>query len=158
MDSEEQDIVVTGEVDTGPSAADYSRGRWDGSDVTETEIEWLYRSKRIPKDVACRIPRDERMPVPEPGEVVVFTAHFARGLGLPASNFFRSFLNFYELQQHHLPGNAIFHLSSIVSLCNSGRVCTTSRLILFRIRRCRFLSRSFSAARALWFLVRRART
>jgi hypothetical protein len=66
MDSKEQDIVVTKEIDTGPSAADYSLGRWDGSDVTNAEIEWLYRSRRIPKDVACQIPRDERMPVPEP--------------------------------------------------------------------------------------------
>jgi hypothetical protein len=67
MDSKEQDIVVTKEIDTGLSAPDYSRGSWDSSDVTDAEIEWLYRSRRIPKDVACRIPRDERMPVTETG-------------------------------------------------------------------------------------------
>jgi hypothetical protein len=85
MDSEEQEqeIVVTEEVEAGPSAADYSRGRWDGSDVTEAEIEWLYRCRCIPEGVACWIPYDELVPAPEPGEVVVFTAHFARGLGLP---------------------------------------------------------------------------
>ncbi|KAK1611581.1 hypothetical protein QYE76_035254 [Lolium multiflorum] len=38
-------------------------------------------------------------------------AHFERGFGLPASPFFRSFLDFYKLQPHHLPGNAIFYLS-----------------------------------------------
>jgi hypothetical protein len=54
-------------------------------------------------------------PAPEPGESVVFAAHFERGFGLPASDFFRRFLDFYELQPHHLPGNAIFYISSLVS-------------------------------------------
>jgi hypothetical protein len=39
--------------------------------------------------------------VPRPGEYVVFSAHFERGLGLPALDFFRRFLDFYEL--HLLP-------------------------------------------------------
>jgi hypothetical protein len=60
-------------------------------------------------------PRDEREPKVEPGEVVVLTAHFVCGLGLPASDFFRRFLDFYQLLPHHLPGNAIFYLSSFVS-------------------------------------------
>jgi hypothetical protein len=51
----------------------------------------------------------------ELGEVVVFTAHFVRGFGLPASDFFRCFLNFYKLRPHHLPGNAVFYLSAFVS-------------------------------------------
>jgi hypothetical protein len=62
-----------------------------------------------------RIPGEELEPAPEAGEVVVFAAHFERGFGLLASNFFREFLDFYELQPHHLPGNAIFYLSSYVS-------------------------------------------
>ncbi|KAK1645178.1 hypothetical protein QYE76_062983 [Lolium multiflorum] len=82
-----------------------------GSNVTEYEIDWLYRSRRIPEGVTCRIPGDEIEPEPQPGEHVVFLAHFERGFGLPASPFFREFLNFYELQPHHLPGNAIFYLS-----------------------------------------------
>ncbi|KAK1660747.1 hypothetical protein QYE76_048906 [Lolium multiflorum] len=82
-----------------------------GSNVTEYEIDWLYRSRRIPEGVTCRLPGDEIVPEPQPGEHVVFLAHFERGFGLPASPFFREFLNFYELQPHHLPGNAIFYLS-----------------------------------------------
>ncbi|KAM0901505.1 hypothetical protein ACQ4PT_019952 [Festuca glaucescens] len=103
------------EEEAGPSSAAYSRGRWRGSDVTEAEIEWLYRSRRIPEGVTCRIPKGELEPVVRPGERVVFTAHFERGFGLPASDFFWRFLNFYKLQPHHLPGNAIFYLSSFVS-------------------------------------------
>ncbi|KAM0829463.1 hypothetical protein ACQ4PT_066867 [Festuca glaucescens] len=101
--------------DAGPNLAAYTRGAWKGSDVSQTEIDWLYRSRRIPEEVFCRIPGKEREPTPEPGEVVVFTAHFERGFGLPASDFFRRFLDFYELQPHHLPANAIFYLSSFVS-------------------------------------------
>jgi hypothetical protein len=82
-----------------------------GSNVTQYEIDWLYRSRRIPEGVTCRLPGDEIEPVLEPGEHVVFLAHFERGFGLPASPFFRKFLDFYELQPHHLPGNAIFYLS-----------------------------------------------
>ena len=89
------------EQETGPSSAAYSRGRWRGSDVTEAEIDWLYRSRRILEGVTCRIPGDELEPVVNPGEVVVFTAHFEHGFGLPASDFFRRFLNFYKLQPHH---------------------------------------------------------
>ncbi|KAM0890878.1 hypothetical protein ACQ4PT_026770 [Festuca glaucescens] len=101
--------------DAGLNLAAYTRGAWKGSDVSQAEIDWLYRSRRIPEEVFCRIPGKEREPTPEPGEVVVFTAHFERGFGLPASDFFRRFLDFYELQPHHLPANAIFYLSSFVS-------------------------------------------
>ncbi|KAK1662142.1 hypothetical protein QYE76_050301 [Lolium multiflorum] len=80
-----------------------TRGAWKGSDVNQPEIDWLYRSRRIPAEVSCRIPGNELEPAPQPGEAIVFTAHFERGFGLPASNFFHQFLDFYELQPHHLP-------------------------------------------------------
>ncbi|KAM0920905.1 hypothetical protein ACQ4PT_007153 [Festuca glaucescens] len=120
-DGLEEDLAEMGEEagnpdqDAGPNLAAYKRGAWKGSDVSQAEIDWLYRSRRIPEEVFCRIPGKEREPTPEPGEVVVFTAHFERGFGLPASGFFRRFLDFYELQPHHLPANAIFYLSSFVS-------------------------------------------
>ncbi|KAK1619586.1 hypothetical protein QYE76_025103 [Lolium multiflorum] len=96
---------------SGTDSSGITRGAWMGSNVTKYEIDWLYRSRRIPEGVACRLPRDEIIPVPEPGERVVFLAHFERGFGLPVSDFFRRFLDFYELQPHHLPGNAVFYLS-----------------------------------------------
>jgi hypothetical protein len=37
------------------------------------------------------------VPEPEPGERVVFITHFERGFGLPASDFFRDFLDTYDL-------------------------------------------------------------
>ncbi|KAK1632904.1 hypothetical protein QYE76_007219 [Lolium multiflorum] len=92
-----------------------AQGKLKGSDVVQQDIDWLYRSRRIPAQVSCRIPGDEVEPAPEPGEFVVFLAHFERGFGLPSSDFFRQFLDFYQLQLHHLPGNAIFYLSCFVS-------------------------------------------
>ncbi|KAK1605052.1 hypothetical protein QYE76_028725 [Lolium multiflorum] len=96
---------------SGVDPSGVTRGAWMGSNVTQYEIDWLYRSRRIPEGVTCRLPGDEIEPVLEPGEHVVFLAHFERGFGLPASEFFRRFLDFYELQPHHLPGNAVFYLS-----------------------------------------------
>ncbi|KAK1620722.1 hypothetical protein QYE76_026239 [Lolium multiflorum] len=96
---------------SGHDLSHITRGAWKGSDVTQHKIDWLYRSRRIPEGVSCRLPGDEIEPIPDPGEFVIFLAHFERGLGLPVSPFFRRFLDFYKLQPHHLPGNAIFYLS-----------------------------------------------
>ncbi|KAK1614465.1 hypothetical protein QYE76_019982 [Lolium multiflorum] len=100
---------------SGTNLSEVTRGAWMGSSVSQYEIDWLYRSRRIPEGVSCRIPGDEIEPVLEPGERVVFLAHFERGFGLPVSSFFRDFLDFYKLQPHHLPGNAIFYLSCYVT-------------------------------------------
>ena len=62
--------------------------QWGGSDVSSSEIEWLYASHRIPTDVSCRLSAGEIIPQPEPGEAVVFMSHFERGFGLPTSKFF----------------------------------------------------------------------
>ncbi|KAK1663543.1 hypothetical protein QYE76_051702 [Lolium multiflorum] len=96
---------------SGADLSGVTRGAWKGSEVTQHEIDWLYRSRRIPEGVSCRIPKDEIEPDLRDGEFVVFLAHLERGFGLPASDFFRQFLDFYKLQPHHLPGNAIFYLS-----------------------------------------------
>src|SRR4051812_47178981 len=62
-------------------------------------------------------PKREISSVPEEGERVVFRSHCLHGLGLPASGFFRSFLEFYGLQPHHLTPNTVVLLSAFVALC-----------------------------------------
>jgi hypothetical protein len=59
----------------------------------------------------------ETVPDPQPGERVVFVSHFERGFGLPASAFFRAFLDYFGLQPHHLPANAYIMLSFYVAVC-----------------------------------------
>jgi hypothetical protein len=99
------------------AAEDAPRGSWEGSsDVTSADINWLYASRRIPPELACRLPGDEVEPAPEEGERVVFLAHSQRGFGLPVSDFFSQFMVRFSLQPHQIQPNAILHLSRLVSL------------------------------------------
>jgi hypothetical protein len=83
--------------------------------MRDDDIERLVRLRRIPSAVITRAPGEELEPTPRPGECVVFGAHLDRGLGLPASPFFRRFLDFFGLQPHHLPVNACILLSCYVA-------------------------------------------
>jgi hypothetical protein len=87
--------------------------------VTEEEILYLQQMRRIPPvaQVECRALGDELAPAPLQGEFVIFAAHFSHGFGLPVSPFFRSFLDFFMLQPHHLGVNAVLVLSCFVSFC-----------------------------------------
>jgi hypothetical protein len=60
------------------------------------------------------------MPAPEPTEREVFTAHFGRGFALPVSDFFRDFLDYYELQPYHLPANAVMTQSAFAVFCEGS--------------------------------------
>ena len=90
-----------------------------GSNVTTEEITQFRATRRLPRetDVSVRLPRGEQRPRPEGQERVVFLTHFERGFGLPASTFFRMFLEFFGLQPHHLGVGAIVQLSGFVTLC-----------------------------------------
>ena len=95
-------------------------GTWDGSEVHEDHIEFLRRTHRLPGEdhVWVRLaPKGEISPAPQEGERVIFRSHCLRGLGLPASSFFRSFLEFYGLQPHHLTPNTVVLLYAFVALC-----------------------------------------
>ena len=95
-------------------------GDWDGSNVHADHIDFLRKTRRLPGEDHVRIrlaPKREISPVPEEGKRVIFLSHFLRGLGLPASAFFRSFLEFYQLQPHHLTPNTVVLLSAFVTLC-----------------------------------------
>ncbi|KAM0919996.1 hypothetical protein ACQ4PT_007868 [Festuca glaucescens] len=92
-------------------------GSWEGSTTTIDEVQCLRRMHRIPSGVAVRVPGEEIAPAAQLGERVVFTTHFDRGFGLPASSFFRGFLEFFGLRPHHLPANAFVTLSCYVAFC-----------------------------------------
>ena len=95
-------------------------GTWDGSEVHEDHIEFLRWTRRLPGEDRVQVrlaPKGEISPAPQEGERVIFRSHCLRGLGLPASSFFRSFLEFYGLQPHHLTPNAVVLLSAFVAMC-----------------------------------------
>ena len=75
-------------------------GDWDGSNVNEAHITFLRETRRLPGAgyVKARVPPEgEISPAPGESELVVFCSHIIRGFGLPASEFLRSFLEFYHL-------------------------------------------------------------
>lgn len=75
------------------------KGSWEVSTTTEEEIDYLRSTRWLPPvdALVTRLPDGERVPAPRDGEHVVFFSHFERGFGLPASLFFRDFLNFFGL-------------------------------------------------------------
>jgi hypothetical protein len=85
--------------------------------VTPADIEWITNTRRVPTGVSCRLSVGKAVSAPEPTERVVFIAHFERGFALPVSDFFRDFLDYYELQPHHLPANAVMTLSAFAAFC-----------------------------------------
>ena len=95
------------------------KGSWEGSITTEKNICYLCRMKRLllVEALLARAPGSERVPQPRAGEHVVFYSHFERGFGLPASLFFRSFLDFFGLQPHHLGANAVLQVTGFSTLC-----------------------------------------
>src|SRR4051812_3357357 len=94
-----------------------SRGCWKGSTVTAGAIQALVCARKMPAKVQWPAPGTELVPNARAGERVVFLSHFERGFGLPASTFFRDFLDFHRLQPHHLAANFIMILSGFVTLC-----------------------------------------
>jgi hypothetical protein len=99
------------------SAQLQGRSGWEGLEVTPADISWITTTRRVSDGVACRLPVGEIVPAPEPGERVMFIAHFERGFGLPVSDFFQDFLNTYDLQPHHILANAVMILSAFTTFC-----------------------------------------
>jgi hypothetical protein len=67
--------------------------------------------------VVARVPEEETVLDPHPGERVVFISHFERGFELSASPFFCALLDFFGLQPHHLSANECVTLSCYVAFC-----------------------------------------
>ena len=103
-----------------------SRGCWKGSNVQAGDIHALVHACKMPAEVQWCAPGAEIMPDAQAGEHIVFMTHFERGFGLPASTFFRDFLDFHRLQPHHLAANFIMALSAFVTLCEGYLGCLPS--------------------------------
>ena len=88
-------------------------GDWNGSNVHMDHIDFLRKTRRLPGKDQVRVrlaPEKEIMPAPEEGEWVIFRSHVMRGMGLPASGFLHSFLEFNGLQPHHLTPNTVVQI------------------------------------------------
>ena len=54
-----------------------------------------------------------------PDEIPMFAVFVERRLGLPSSDFFRGFLNFFKIEYVNLNPNSIFQLSCYVHFCEA---------------------------------------
>ena len=91
-------------------AAGEGDGDWRGSIVTTETVASLREAGVLgtEADIAVRVPADDEIRLdPGRGEVVLFVDHLERGLALPVSLFFRQFLDYLNLQPHHLGANSI---------------------------------------------------
>jgi hypothetical protein len=109
-------MATSAPEDSNPALAQ-GRSSWEGSEVTPADISWITITRRVPDGVTCWLPADETVPTPKPTERVVFISHFERGFALPVSDFFRDFLDYYDLQTHHLSANAVMILSAFATFC-----------------------------------------
>jgi hypothetical protein len=53
------------------------------------------------------------------GYVVVCSAFYKRGFGVPTHQFLRSLLQFYGLELHHLSPLGILHVTAFITLCEA---------------------------------------
>ena len=58
-----------------------SHSTWEGSYITDWEIQWLWQTRRIPDCVECRAPTGEIASALLLGEKVIFLEYFIHGLG-----------------------------------------------------------------------------
>jgi hypothetical protein len=89
--------------------------------------------------MGCRPTGGERVPAPEPGEMVVFYDHFPRGFALPASDFLWQFMDHFHLKPQHIGANAMMTLAAFTALCEAylgiwPNVELFRRLIYFKIQ------------------------
>ena len=66
------------------------------SSVTEEDVLKLREAKFLTAEIPHRLPaQGQAIPTPQPGESMVFTSHFLRGLGFPIDPFVRGLMFYY---------------------------------------------------------------
>jgi hypothetical protein len=69
--------------------------------------------------VEWRAAAGEQFPSEDVKEQVVFTSFFERGFNLPAGDFFRGLLYYYQLELVHLLPNSITVVSTSIHFCEA---------------------------------------
>lgn len=72
-----------------------------------------------------------------PSQTIILAPFVERGLAVPISDFFKSVLEYYELQLIHLNPNDILHLSIFVHLCEVYLDIEPSLELFRRLFRCK---------------------
>ena len=101
------------------------RESWVKSNVTGRKMERYIETGLLPPaaDGRWRIPDEETIPDPRPGETICFLSHLARGLAFSYSTFFIRFFAFYNIRLYDLPPNSLLAISCYVSYCEAFLGC-----------------------------------
>ena len=92
-------------------AQDYA---WTKSKVTAASLAPFVTAQLLTAG-NYRVPGDEVIPTPRPGEYVTFISHLERGFGVPSSRFFRRFLRFYNIKNTDLGPHSIQMIAIFVA-------------------------------------------
>ena len=96
------------------------QGRSMPSSVTEEDVLKLRDARYLTGEISHRLPaQGQVIPTPKPGESIVFTSHFLRGLGFPTDPFVRGLMFYYGLEFHDLDPESILHISSFIVVCEA---------------------------------------
>jgi hypothetical protein len=94
---------------------------WVRLTMTEAMIQALvdHGLLRPKAEVEWRAATREQFPSEDVKEQVVFTSFFERGFNLPAGDFFRGLLYYYQLELVHLVPNSITVVSTFIHFCEA---------------------------------------
>ena len=94
---------------------------WEPSSVTTGMLEKMVAEGLLPSRelIKWRPAEDEAVPMPQTGEVVVFTDFFESGFSFPPSPFMRGFLHHYGLELHHLNPNGVLRVAIFATACEA---------------------------------------
>jgi hypothetical protein len=92
---------------------------WSRSTMSKANIQVLVdRGLLQPKaEVEWRAAAGEQFPSEDVKEQVIFASFFERGFNLPAGDFFRGLLYYYQLELVHLVPNSITVVSTFIHFC-----------------------------------------
>jgi hypothetical protein len=92
---------------------------WSRSTMSKANIQVLVdRGLLQPKaEVEWRAAAGEQFPSEDVKEQVIFASFFERGFNLPAGDFFRGLVYYYQLELVHLVPNSITVVSTFIHFC-----------------------------------------
>jgi hypothetical protein len=94
---------------------------WDPLTVTIEVLDKMVAEGVLPSQglIKWRPAEGEAVPMPQTGEVVVFTDFFESGFSFPPSPFLRGFRYHYGLELHHLNPNGVLRIASFATACEA---------------------------------------
>ena len=90
------------------------------SSITDEVVRKLREARSLTGEIPHRLPaQGQAIPSPQPGESVVFTSHFIRGLGFLIDPFVRGLMFYYGLEFNDLALESILQISSFIVVCEA---------------------------------------